>query len=810
MLTRSSVLRAVRGAVVGLMLSAPSAAQTPLATAAADAPSGILKFKITDPRGKPLAARLTLLGEKGPSAKLFPNTQVAPNELAIRNNVIYALTGEALVTVPVGSYKAYASRGMEWSIVEQPIEIRAGETAEFNAELWHEVDTAGWISGDFHLHTLTHSGHGDANMKERVISFIGEGLEFAVATDHNHNIDYEPTLRELGQQGQVTTVVGNEVSTPVGHFNAFPLDPERAVPPPMSYNANQLFKLIREEPNKFGVRPVIQLNHPRWGNIDYFGRARLDPVTGLPRSEDYSADFDTIEVMNENVGWGYEDADLPQTFSVGDAKYSVTRDWFNLLNRGQRYTAVGNSDSHNVHSALPAWPRNFVRSPTDDPAAIQPADVATALRHQQSFASTGPFVEYWANGEPMGAQIAAMFGKVTLSIKVQAASWIDCDRVKIVLNGDVIETIAVPQSRDVRRFATKRELAIARDTWLTVLVEGDDSLAPIVHDQTRPARPIAIANPVWIDADGDGTITSVAEQAQALLRRKPDALPPASFHDWRPAERAMLIYAAAERKHPSAAGMARAALADEQRCVRLAAARACEQLKDAALLADLEGTLASATGDPAFQVALLHAMAASAPQGSVDRVLAFVDAAGAKVVSRYRDEIEALLPGEYVREWRVAGYFPLTSARDAASPETSDDLSVEYAGKDGAKVAWKPLKAGRSGYLDLRAINPEKKAGENAAAYAQCFIQSPDERTIRMAVGCDDGCRIWVNGAVVHEDAGPHAAVPLQAICRATLRAGWNRVLVKVTNVGGAYGLYLRVLDATVQLAPEKTAAKPG
>ena len=42
--------------------------------------------------------------------------------------------------------------------------------------------------------------------------------------------------------------------------------------------------------------PVIQLNHPRWSGIDYFGKAELDPLTGVSNSEIYGEDFDSVEV----------------------------------------------------------------------------------------------------------------------------------------------------------------------------------------------------------------------------------------------------------------------------------------------------------------------------------------------------------------------------------------------------------------------------------------------------------------------------------------------------------------------------------
>ena len=38
-------------------------------------------------------------------------------------------------------------------------------------------------------------GHGDATPEETMLSIAGEGIELAVATDHNHHTDYRPSMK---------------------------------------------------------------------------------------------------------------------------------------------------------------------------------------------------------------------------------------------------------------------------------------------------------------------------------------------------------------------------------------------------------------------------------------------------------------------------------------------------------------------------------------------------------------------------------------------------------------------------------------
>ena len=86
-----------------------------------------------------------------------------------------------------------------------------------------EVETKGWVSSDTHVHTLTHSGHGDATDLERVITLAGEGIELPIITDHNKQIDLHAVALKAAVRKYFTPVVGNEVTTDFGHFNVFPL-----------------------------------------------------------------------------------------------------------------------------------------------------------------------------------------------------------------------------------------------------------------------------------------------------------------------------------------------------------------------------------------------------------------------------------------------------------------------------------------------------------------------------------------------------------------------------------------------------------
>ncbi|TAJ17841.1 MAG: hypothetical protein EPO68_08800, partial [Planctomycetota bacterium] len=695
-----------------------------VAQLAADGPTALVRFVIADAEGMPMPGRLTFVGAGGANAALFPNTQALPGDLAVRKNVVYSLSGSGAITVPAGEYTVYATRGLEWSRGERRVTLAAGAEHALDFELVHEVDTRGWVSADFHLHTYTHSDHGDANLNERVISLIGEGVELAVATDHNHNTDYAPIVRELGATSRVTTVVGNELSTPIGHVNAFPLDPSRPVLNHRLRDAGELFALIRAEPNALGITPVIQLNHPRWYDIDFFRHTAFDPITGVSSAKGWSFDFDSVEILNANPGRGYLDADL--AFEPGDeGRHSVLRDWFHLLNRGHRHAAVGNSDSHTVHFDFAGWPRNFVRSTTDDPSRIDPREVAASVRSMNCFTTLGPFVQLrlfdvpdefsglpnkWQDVPDRFVRKQSNFSRVlpTVNVRVSAATWIDVDRMHVAVDGDLVETVGVARAGLPLRLDWSRELAAyapehGGDFWIAFLVEGDDPLDPIVVDQEQPARPIAIVNPLFVDADGDGKWTPPWETAKKLVDATPEPAELLARFPTRPSLRALCVLAALELRRESSFALVEAALADPDRMVVLAAARAAESLANARLLPALERAAAGPVRDAFGQLALFNAQRACDVAEPERRFTALFDRVDRNALKRYDDELARAMPGRFVSAWSVLGYFP--GPRDAAmgaagyGPEQDGDLAREWKTKAGP-MRWKPLAASTAGFVD--------------------------------------------------------------------------------------------------------------
>lgn len=465
-----------------------------------------LRLKVVDAEGAPVPARLTVVRGEDQRAELYYGDQ---GPWPVRPGFAYTdAQGEAVLQLSAGDVTVWASRGPEWSVAQATVEVGPGAPA-VELVLQQEVDTHGWVSIDTHLHTFTFSGHGDASLDERLMSLAGEGLDYAVATDHNHQTDYAPRQKELGLDSYYTSIVGNEVTTPVGHFNAFPMDPTAAVP---TYDLEDWFALTR------GMREagaeVIVLNHPRWPSAERgpFGKNALDPQTGI-FATGLQLPVDAIEVFNTTV--------------VATPWRTVLMDWFGLLNHGTLVRGVATSDSHTVIDPA-GQGRTYVPDGRASDAhgevgATGLESVWQGLRQGNSVMSQGLFLEVLVDGLGPGALVPAPDPQVETVLRVACASWASAERVEFWVNGSLVREIQnlpheAGQPTDV---ALPITVELPReDCWLVVLVEGPKPEGPWWY--TLQDSLCAVSNPVFLDRDGDGRWSSPKRTAEILLEAHHD------------------------------------------------------------------------------------------------------------------------------------------------------------------------------------------------------------------------------------------------------------------------------------------------
>ncbi len=147
-----------------------------------------------------------------------------PNTRRYMETFAYARNGSVTLVGRPGTYTVVVSHGPEYTVAQQVVTLRPGQTEVVNAELTRVVDTTGYVAGDFHLHTRF-SLDSSYSVHDSLIGYAAEGLEYVVSTDHNFVVDFAPVLVDLEYQHRMQSAVGLELTTiDRGHFNAFPLE----------------------------------------------------------------------------------------------------------------------------------------------------------------------------------------------------------------------------------------------------------------------------------------------------------------------------------------------------------------------------------------------------------------------------------------------------------------------------------------------------------------------------------------------------------------------------------------------------------
>jgi len=60
-------------------------------------------------------------------------------------------------------------------------------------------------------------------------------------------------------------------------------------------------------------------------------------------------------------------------------------------------------------------------------------------------------------------------------------------------------------------------------------------------------------------------------------------------------------------------------------------------------------------------------------------------------------------------------------------------------------------------------------------------------------MGSDDGVKAWLNGKLVHANNVARAAIPYTDKADITLSAGWNRLMLKITQNQGPWAFCARI-----------------
>jgi CubicO group peptidase (beta-lactamase class C family) len=111
---------------------------------------------------------------------------------------------------------------------------------------------------------------------------------------------------------------------------------------------------------------------------------------------------------------------------------------------------------------------------------------------------------------------------------------------------------------------------------------------------------------------------------------------------------------------------------------------------------------------------------------------------------------------------------------------------------------------------DMISLNSAGKKDDFEVAYAATEFDVPAATQAWLGIGSDDGIRVWLNGTLVHEKWSARSVQLDEDVVSVPLKAGRNRLLLKVQNITGSWGFACRLMDADLRAGRMVSAAKNG
>jgi len=161
------------------------------------------------------------------------------------------------------------------------------------------------------------------------------------------------------------------------------------------------------------------------------------------------------------------------------------------------------------------------------------------------------------------------------------------------------------------------------------------------------------------------------------------------------------------------------------------------------------------------------------------------------------DKAHASANEDSIRQWQVIGPFKSPVANEISlemktpleddfvkNKEGGVNLTAKYS-FSGETQKWTEANGDKKGYIDLAGIFGNC---DFSLAYAYAEIESIHARETVLACGSDDGIRVWLNGKQVHSHEVQRGYRQSNDTCPIHLKAGINRILLKIDNYRAGWG----------------------
>ena len=453
--------------------------------------AGRIRGVVRGPDGVVVPARLMLLAsdgrgyvEDGAFHRMVPATRTHYQHTS----------GSFDIEVPAGNVQVEAMRGFEYRPALARVDVPAGGVAEVELRLERLVDPPknGWYSGDMHVHDL-HEGRFGLSEEGFFHQVVADDLHVTNALIHMDGTklmgrwsDLTGKPYELSNEDYILRY-SEEFRGSFGHVALVGV-------------SDFIMPLIGGAPDTPYAPDVLKIRHidgvREQGGIAGFVHPYNNSVT---TAEDAASADIPVHVA---LGKG----DFYDVISIASLEPDSARVYEKLLNCGFRLPATGGTDNFSDVWYDPSGGTARTYARVQGPLSFE--SWIEAVKAGRTFATNGPLVFLTVDGKQPGDEIRlGAADRASLEVHVEVASIAPLERLEVVVNGEVVDSMPAAEDRDQWQLTTSVD--VPQGGWVAARAVGGESR--YVGD----AFAFAQTSPVYVVRDGEA-FTS-AEDARFLL-----------------------------------------------------------------------------------------------------------------------------------------------------------------------------------------------------------------------------------------------------------------------------------------------------
>jgi TolB protein len=454
-------------------------------------PVGQLSLAVQDSAGRPIPARVFVVGDDGRAyapddAWMNADDNFVRSERPFEAHYFHS-SGNAELTLPAGRAEVEVMKGFEYRFERQTVNISAGQKSNLTIHLQpltlpQEAGTQ-WVNGDVHVH-MNYGGEYRNTPRHLVTQAAAENLQIVEDLVVNKeqripDIAYFSPRPDPASTSTNLLLHGQEFHTSYwGHLGLLNLTRNFLLPGYAAYPNTAAASLFPAN------AMVADMAHEQHGLVGY-----VHPYDSVP---DPAKDASLTHELPADLALGK--VDYIEVLGFAEHK-STAAVWYRFLNCGFRLPAAAGTDAMANFASL-RGPVGLNRVYVKVPAG--PLNIGVwldALKHGHTFATNGPLLGFSLGGKQVGDDLSLPAGANKVKVKAWLRSFVPVDHLQVICNGEVVRDLKLNSDRETAD--VEDTIPVSRSGWCLLRAWSEKAEHPVLD-----MYPYATTSPIYITVAG--------------------------------------------------------------------------------------------------------------------------------------------------------------------------------------------------------------------------------------------------------------------------------------------------------------------